>query len=41
MKWSFIKSGLRVVGYILIPFNLIAASTVLILSEGCGVIEEL
>jgi hypothetical protein len=44
-KWhkyvSFIKSGIRIVGYLLIPFNLVIATSVLILSELIGIIEEL
>ena len=40
-KISFIKSGVRIVGYILIPFNLVAAAGVLILSEFIGIYEEL
>lgn len=44
-KWhryvSFIKSGIRILGYGLIPFNLVAATIVLIFSEIVGVIEEL
>jgi len=44
-KWhriiSFIKSGIRIAGYALIPFNLIAATVVLIASEVVGIIEEL
>ena len=38
---SFIKSAIRIVGYILIPINLISAALVLILSEVIGIIEEL
>jgi len=44
-KWhrriSFIKSGIRILGYIFIPFNLITATTLLIVSEVVGIIEEL
>jgi hypothetical protein len=44
-KWhryvSFMKSGVRILGYALIPFNLGWAVTFLILSEGIGIIEEL
>jgi len=44
-KWhryvSFIKSGVRILGYALIPFNLIAATIVLIFSEIIGIVEEL
>ena len=44
-KWhryvSFIKSGVRIIGYGLIPFNLVAATIVLIFSEIIGIVEEL
>jgi len=38
---SFIKSGIRIAGYILLPFSLEIAAGVLILSEVIGIIEEL
>ena len=38
---SFIKSGIRIVGYACIPFNIFWATTFLILSEVVGIIEEL
>ena len=38
---SFFKSGVRIVGYFFIPFNLVAATALLILSEVVGIIEEL
>ena len=38
---SFIKSGVRILGYAFIPFNLVIATGVLILSEVIGIIEEL
>tara|TARA_R100001591_G_scaffold34653_1_gene46229 strand:+ start:174 stop:437 length:264 start_codon:yes stop_codon:yes gene_type:complete len=38
---SFIKSGIRITGYVFIPFNLWVACLVLILSEVVGIIEEL
>ena len=38
---SFIKSGIRILGYIFIPFNLGVAVTLLIVSEAVGIIEEL
>lgn len=38
---SFIKSGIRIVGYFFIPFNLIIATGLLILSEVVGIVEEL
>ena len=38
---SFIKSAIRIVGYILIPVDLISAMLVLVLSEVVGIFEEL
>ena len=38
---SFIKSGIRILGYCFIPFNLVIATFILILSELIGIIEEL
>ena len=38
---SFIKSGIRIFGYILLPFDIFIASSVLIASEAVGIIEEL
>ena len=44
-KWhrriSFIKSGIRIMGYCFIPFSLITATVLLIVSEVVGIIEEL
>jgi hypothetical protein len=44
-KWhkiiSFIKSSIRITGYILIPFDLVTAAFVLIFSEIVGILEEL
>ena len=44
-KWhqiiSFVKSGIRIVGYGFLPFNLTVATGVLIFSEIIGIIEEL
>ena len=44
-KWhkiiSFIKSGIRIIGYGFIPFSLVTATILLILSEVIGIIEEL
>ena len=44
-KWhqiiSFIKSGIRIIGYAFIPFDLVIATGVLILSEVIGIVEEL
>ena len=38
---SFIKSGIRILGYVLIPYSLPIAALVLIFSEIIGIIEEL
>ena len=38
---SFIKSGIRILGYACIPFTLFWATIFLILSEVVGIIEEL
>ena len=38
---SFIKSGIRILGYCFIPFNLVIATILLILNEVVGIIEEL
>ena len=38
---SFIKSGIRILVYIFIPFNLVIATILLILSEVVGILEEL
>ena len=38
---SFVKSGIRILGYIFIPFDLGAAVTLLVVSEVVGIIEEL
>ena len=38
---SFIKSGVRILGYCFIPFSLVTATILLILSEVIGIIEEL
>ena len=44
-KWhkimSFIKSSIRITGYALVPFDLVTAAIVLILSEIVGILEEL
>jgi hypothetical protein len=44
-KWhqivSFIKSGVRILGYVLIPYSLPIAAGVLIFSELIELIEEL
>ena len=38
---SFIKSGIRILGYSCIPFNLVLATSILVLSEMVGIYEEL
>ena len=38
---SFIKSGMRIIGYCFIPYNLGISASILILSEIVGIIEEL
>ena len=38
---SFLKSGVRLLGYVLLPFNLYLAMGVLLISEIIGIIEEL
>ena len=37
---SFIKSGVRILGYCFLPFELSIAAIILILSEVIGIIEE-
>ena len=36
-KLSFLKSGIRIVGYLCIPFSLFAATSLLVASEVVGV----
>ncbi len=38
---SFLKSGIRLLGYIFLPFDLTIAMGVLIFSEIIGIVEEL
>ena len=38
---SFVKSGIRIIGYMFIPFNISVAVTLLIVSEAVGIVEEL
>ena len=44
-KWhqivSFIKSGVRIIGYCFIPFNLVVATVLLVFSEIIGIVEEM
>ena len=38
---SFLKSGVRLLGYIFLPFDLFIAMGILLVSEVVGIIEEL
>ena len=38
---SFVKSGVRILGYLFIPFNIGVVVTLLVVSEGIGIVEEL
>ena len=38
---SFVKSGVRILGYLFIPFNIGVAVTLLVVSEAVGIVEEL
>ena len=38
---SFVKSGIRIIGYMLIPFDLGAAVALLVVSEAVGILEEM
>lgn len=38
---SFIKSGIRILGYCFLPFNLITATVILVISEIIGIVEEM
>ena len=38
---SFVKSGIRILGYIFIPIDLGAAVTLLVVSEAVGILEEM
>tara|TARA_R100001594_G_scaffold64135_1_gene98426 strand:+ start:27 stop:197 length:171 start_codon:yes stop_codon:yes gene_type:complete len=38
---SFVKSGIRILGYLLIPFDIGAAVALLVVSEAVGILEEL
>ena len=40
-KFSFVKSGLRVVGYVCLLWSIGAAVVFLIVAEALGVLEEL
>ena len=38
---SFVKSTIRIIGYIYLPINICAAALLLIMSEAVGIYEEL
>ena len=38
---SFIKSGVRILGYVFLPIDLLTSAIILILSEIIGIYEEL
>ena len=38
---SFVKSGIRILGYIFIPLDLGAAVVLLVVSEAVGILEEM
>ena len=38
---SFVKSGVRILGYLFIPFDLGAAVALLVVSAAVGIVEEM
>ena len=38
---SFVKSGIRILGYLFKPFDLGAAVALLVVSEAVGILEEM
>ena len=38
---SFMKSAIRILGYIFLPIDILAAASMLSASEGIGILEEL
>jgi len=38
---SFVKSGIRIIGYMFLPFNISVAVMLLVVSEVVGILEEL
>lgn len=40
-KVSFVKSGLRIIGFAALPFSLKTAAVLLVLAEVLGICEEL
>jgi hypothetical protein len=40
-RFSFFKSGARIIGYILLPYDLMLGVVILVISEIGGIAEEL
>ena len=38
---SFVKSGIRIVGCVFLPINLLTGAVLLAIAEGLGIVEEL
>ena len=38
---SFVKSFVRILGYCMLPFDIVIATVTLIISEGIGILDEL
>ena len=38
---SVIKSGIRILGYIVLPFDILVSASLLVFSEAVGIYEEL
>ena len=38
---SFVKSFVRILGYCMLPFDMVIAAVALVISEGIGILEEL
>ena len=38
---SFIKSGIRIIGYLLLPFDILISVSILVFSEVIGIVEEM
>ena len=38
---SFLKSGVRIIGYMFLPINIASAAVLLIIAEIIGIVEEM
>ena len=38
---SFLKSGIRIIGYVFLPISISSAAVLLIISEIIGIVEEM